>query len=74
MSQLKPLLLDVEAIARHYKVAAGSVRRWASEDRWKPYGTRHRRLWDLNDAQVSYERRRRSRLDKSSTSGEYSVS
>lgn len=50
-------LLDTEAIALHYKVAPGSIRRWASEDGWHRYGTRRHRLWSLADAQASYERR-----------------
>lgn len=50
-------LLDTEATARHYGVAPGTIRRWASEDRWYPYGTRRYRLWNLIEAQTSYERR-----------------
>lgn len=50
-------LLDVEAIARHYGVAEGTIRRWAHEDRWQPYGTRRRRLWNLTEVQRSYVRR-----------------
>lgn len=50
-------LCDVEAIALHYGVAKGTIRRWASEDRWTPFGTRRRRLWSLRDAQKSFERR-----------------
>lgn len=50
-------LLDVEAIAKHYGVAEGTIRRWASEDHWHPYGTRRHRLWDLTQAQRSYEQR-----------------
>lgn len=50
-------LLDTEAIAVHYKVAPGSIRRWASEDVWHRYGTRRHRLWSLDEAQMSYERR-----------------
>jgi hypothetical protein len=50
-------LCDVEAIALHYGVAKGSVGRWASEDKWTKYGHRRRRLWDLREVQVSYERR-----------------
>ena len=50
-------LLDTEAIALHYNVAPGTVRRWASEDRWHRYGTRRHRTWSIADAQRSYERR-----------------
>jgi hypothetical protein len=52
-----PKLLDVEAIARHYGVARGTVGRWACEDRWVKYGTRRRRLYDLAEVQESFERR-----------------
>jgi hypothetical protein len=61
-------LLDTEAIALHYKVARGSVSRWASEDRWHPYGTRRRRLWDLAEAQASYEKRHPPAADDGPTS------
>jgi hypothetical protein len=50
---LGPLLCDVEAIALLYRVARGTVRRWASEDRWTPYGTRRYRKWDLRQAEGS---------------------
>lgn len=51
------ILLDTQAIAVHYRVARGTVGRWASEDRWVKYGTRRRRLFDLREAQASYDRR-----------------
>lgn len=51
-------LLDTEAIAVHYGVAPGSIRRWASQDGWHRYGTRRHRLWSLADAQASAEKRR----------------
>ena len=51
-------LLDTEAIAHHFQVAPGTIRRWASEDGWHPYGTRKARLWSLADAQASHDRRR----------------
>lgn len=50
-------LIDAEALAVHFKVAVGSIRRWASEDEWTSYGTRRHRLWSLYDAQHSYEKR-----------------
>lgn len=56
-------LADTEAIAHHYNVAIGTVRRWASEDHWHPYGTRRARLWSLAEAQASYQRRRRAEDD-----------
>jgi uncharacterized protein YjcR len=52
-----PILVDARVVAVHYGVAAGTVRRWASEDHWTPYGDRRHRLWDLREAQASYERR-----------------
>lgn len=50
-------LLDTEAIAVHYKVSTGTIRRWACEDRWHRYGTRRQRLWNLTEAQRSWEKR-----------------
>jgi 23S rRNA G2445 N2-methylase RlmL len=50
-------LLDTEALAHHHKVAPGTIRRWASEDHWHPYGTRRFRLWSMADAQRSAEKR-----------------
>lgn len=50
-------LLDTAAIAKHYGVAPGTIRYWASEDGWHPYGTRRHRQWDLNQAQASYDKR-----------------
>jgi hypothetical protein len=65
-------LLDTEAIAHHFKVATGTIRRWASEDHWHAYGPPRTRQWDLAEAQRSYEKRRRE-LDKPVTSSEHSV-
>jgi len=62
-------LADAQMIAVHYRVAVGTVHRWASEDGWRPYGTRQRRLWDLNEAQHSYKKRR-PELDNPTTSSE----
>lgn len=57
---LKPRLrlLDTEALAFHHQVAPGTIRRWASEDRWHPYGTRRHRLWSMADAEASATRRK----------------
>lgn len=52
-----PKLLDVEALAFHYSVSQGTIGRWASEDGWKRYGRRSRRLWNLYEAQESFTRR-----------------
>lgn len=57
-------LIDTEAIALHFKVAPGTVRRWASEDGWHPYGTRRFRLWSLADAQRSADKRRQTKEDQ----------
>jgi uncharacterized protein YjcR len=54
------VLCDVEAIAGHYGVARGTVRRWASQDRWVPYGTRRYRKWDLREAEASFTARRQA--------------
>lgn len=50
-------LVDTEAVAVHYKVAVGTVGRWASQDKWHRYGDRRNRLWDLAEAQRSYLKR-----------------
>lgn len=50
-------LLDTEALAHHHGVAPGTIRRWASEDRWHRYGTRRHRLWSMAEAGASWERR-----------------
>ncbi|MBW0088251.1 hypothetical protein I4I73_03350 [Pseudonocardia sp. KRD-184] len=64
MNKPRLCLLDTEAIAFHYSVAPGTVRRWASEEGWHRYGTRRHRLWSLAQAQQSVdereERRRRA--------------
>lgn len=52
------VLVDTEALALHHDVAVGTIRRWASEDRWQPYGTRRHRLWSMDDAAESARRRR----------------
>lgn len=54
---MRPVLVDVEALARHFGVARSTIRRWACEDGWHPYGARVRRLWDLRQVQESFERR-----------------
>jgi uncharacterized protein YjcR len=51
-------LLDTVSLARHYGVAVGTIHRWAHEDGWMKYGPRRARLWDMAQAQASYERRR----------------
>lgn len=57
------LLLDTEAIAWHYAVAPGTIRYWASQDHWHTYGTRRHRLWNLRQAQTSYEQRHPEKQD-----------
>lgn len=52
-----PILVTTSDLATLLHVATGTVRRWASEDRWTPYGTRRNRLWDYNEAQESHDRR-----------------
>lgn len=56
-------LVDTEALAVHFKVAPGTIRRWASQDRWHPYGTRAGRLWNITSAQRSYDKRRARACD-----------
>lgn len=50
-------LADTASLARHYGVAIGTIHRWAHEDGWVKYGTRRARLWNMAEAQTSYERR-----------------
>jgi len=50
----------VATIARHYRVAPGTIRRWVSEDRINgqhdPY-ERRRKVYELDDIQAAYDRR-----------------
>jgi uncharacterized protein YjcR len=50
--------LDTEALALHYGVPQGTLRRWAHEDGWTPHGGRRTRQWDMDQVQASYDRRR----------------
>ena len=52
-----PILVTTKDLATLLHVSVGTVRRWASEDRWVAYGTRRHRLWDYNEAQESADRR-----------------
>lgn len=45
-------------ISTLFRVPAGTVYRWASEDRWRRRGTRRNRRWNVEDAQESHDRRR----------------
>ena len=49
--------MTTKDLATLLHVSVGTVRRWASEDRWVAYGTRRHRLWDYNEAQESADRR-----------------
>jgi hypothetical protein len=49
MTKARLRLLDTEAIAWHYGVAPGTVRRWACQAKWRPYGSRKHRLWNLTE-------------------------
>jgi hypothetical protein len=53
----RKILLDTEALAVRFRVAPGTVRYWASMDEWTAYGTRRHRLWNLAEAQASYDKR-----------------
>lgn len=50
----------VATIARHYRVAPGTIRRWVSEDRISgqadPY-ERRRKVYKLDDIQTAYDKR-----------------
>lgn len=72
MTDPRPILVDTAMVARHYRVAIGTVYRWASEDKWTRHGTPRRQKWDLEEAQCSYEKRRQE-LDKPTTSSETPV-
>lgn len=57
-------------LAHLLDIPTGTVRRWAHEDRWRGRGTRRHRLWNYEDAQRSYDRRRvalDSKLDQQRT-------
>jgi len=57
MIKQRKRLAPTASVAYLFDVAVGTVRRWASEDGWTPYGTRRHRVWDLNQAQASHDRR-----------------
>lgn len=57
MTKARLRLLDTEALAHHHGVAPGTIRRWASEGRWHPYGTRRDRLWSMAEAEAYLKRR-----------------
>lgn len=40
-----------------YRRPQGTIRRWAKEDGWRPFGSRHRRRWQAEQVQASYDRR-----------------
>lgn len=66
-------LVDTETIATWCDVAPGTIRRWASQDHWHPYGTRRHRLWNLAEATTSWRKRRATttQLDNPVTSSEH---
>lgn len=52
-------LLVTPAEASHlFKVAVGTLHRWAHEDQWRKFGARRTRHWNLADVQDAYDRRR----------------
>lgn len=57
MLKQRAILVDTAAAAHHFDVPTGTIRYWASVDHWHPYGTRRRRLWNLWDAESSYQTR-----------------
>lgn len=57
MIKPRKILVDTAALARHFGVAAGTIRRWACQDTWPKYGTRRQRLWNLLDAERSHTTR-----------------
>lgn len=66
MIKQRKILVDTGAMAARFEVAPGTVRYWASQDHWTPYGTRRHRLWNLADAQASYDRRHPGDEDEAS--------
>lgn len=52
------VLATVPELAAFYDVPEGTVKRWASTDRWPRYGTRGMRLYRLSDAQRTYASKR----------------
>lgn len=54
MSTQRKRLADTEAVAELYDVTPGTVRSWASRERWTSYGTRRSRLWDLDEIEAKH--------------------
>lgn len=54
---MRPVYLTSGDLALLWKIPAGTVRRWASEDNWRRTHTRPVRF-DVADAQAGYDRRR----------------
>jgi hypothetical protein len=53
-----PIQVSAAEAAHLFDVPVGTIRRWAHEDGWTPHGPRHRRRWELDQVQASYDRRR----------------
>jgi hypothetical protein len=49
--------VSADMIAVHCRVKTSTVYKWASQDNWPRRGHYHARLYDLWDAQASYDRR-----------------
>lgn len=52
------ILMSTADVAHLLRIPIGTLHRWAHEDSWERYGTRRRRLWDIDVAQASHDRRR----------------
>jgi uncharacterized protein YjcR len=64
MTKPRLRLADTAAVAFHFGVSPGTIRRWAHEHRWHPYGTRRHRLWSLDEAQRTRDEQKRRRAER----------
>lgn len=51
------ILVSVAEATRIWRRPAGTLRRWAHEDGWRPFGGPRSRHWDSDEVQDSYDRR-----------------
>ena len=51
-------LASVTELAATFRIPTSTLRRWAVEDGWTRYGSRYRRLYQVEDATRSYTQRR----------------
>lgn len=52
------LLVTATEAATLFRVPIGTIRRWAHEDHWHPFGGPRSRHWRMDDIDASYTSRR----------------